>query len=622
MRIRRLRILGVATVLAVVAVLLGIVLYALPPNAAPSVNRIADFVVLNDALFWARDRAPLATFAHFPDTDRENERLRFIAIDEGSLRAPPDGFGAWPWPRSLHGRLLQRLAKAGATIASYDVLFLEPAADRAQDAAFAAGLRAQPTVLGFTATTTTGADPRFGLLPPPPQLAGAARALGFTTVDNPGGWLVGQYLTMTATPDRGTPTVYRSLAAATVEAYAGQRIAAVNAWRARLGDAEIPLDGRGQLIMLPFVTHEHVDQSGGIDALASRAGAANISAPFVQSLPFRDALKADDATLAQFAHGNVVVIGPTAQSLGDFIVTPNGRYPGIFANLRLMDQLMTGTFVRRVPPWLDLALIVLVPLGVGFAVTQLRPSAGVAIAVAVVVLYSLAALALYAYALRWLNLIHVDVATILAALFVALYRTVTEGADKRVKVTVFYSDIRGFTAMSAAMTPEQIYAQLNEYFEEMCRIVFAHGGYVDKFIGDCLMAVFSAPNQRPDDAYHAVLAAWEQQRMIAKLMTRWAAQGRQIFTVGMGLNTGEVVMGNLGSSDRLNYTVIGDNVNTAARLYGVAQGGQIIISESTYAEVKDRFAVNELAPVTVKGKALPLRSFEVVGVLAAGGTAR
>ncbi len=650
MRIRRLRILGTATALAAVAVLLGIALYALPPNAAPSVNRIADFVVLNDALFWLRDRTPLAKFAHARDTDRENDRLRFIAIDEGSLRASPAGFGAWPWPRSVHARLLQRLAKAGATIATYDVLFLEPSADRAQDAALAAGLRAQPTVLGFTATTTSGSDPRFGLLLPPPQLGSAARALGFTTVDNPGGWLVGQYLTMTATPERGAATVYRSLAAATVEAYAGTQIATVDAWRARLGGAEIPLDGRGQLIMLPFVTHEHVDQAGG-DGLAARAGAANISAPFVQSLPFSDALRADDATLAQFARGNVVVIGPTAQSLGDFIVTPNGRYPGVFANLRLMDQLMTRTFVRRVPPWLDLALIVLVPLGVGFVVTQLRPSAGIAIALAVVVLYSVVAMVLYGATLRWLNLVHVDVATILAALFVALYRTITEGADKRViremfgkhvspvlvdamlahdeplraldlsgkrvKVTVFYSDIRGFTAMSETMTPEQIYGQLNEYFEEMCRIVFAHGGYVDKFIGDCLMAVFSAPNQRPDDAYHAVLAAWEQQRKIADLMAQWSAQGRNVFTVGMGLNTGEVVMGNLGSSDRLNYTVIGDNVNTAARLYGVAQGGQIIISESTYAEVKDRFAVNELAPVTVKGKAQPLRSFEVVGVLPA-----
>jgi CHASE2 domain-containing sensor protein len=162
MRIRRLRILGTATALAAVAALLGVVLYALPPNAAPSVNRIADYVVLNDALFRVHDRPGLARLAGFRDTDRENDRLRFVAIDEGSLRTPPDGLGAWPWPRSVHGRLLQRLAKAGATVATYDVLFLEPSADRAQDAALASGLRAQPTVLGFTATTTGGNDPRLG----------------------------------------------------------------------------------------------------------------------------------------------------------------------------------------------------------------------------------------------------------------------------------------------------------------------------------------------------------------------------------------------------------------------------------------------------------------------------
>ncbi|HMC47964.1 MAG TPA: adenylate/guanylate cyclase domain-containing protein, partial [Caballeronia sp.] len=292
------------------------------------------------------------------------------------------------------------------------------------------------------------------------------------------------------------------------------------------------------------------------------------------------------------------------------------------------------------------------PLFVGFVGTQLRATVGVVIAVAVVIIYSAVSVAVYGYTLHWLNLIHVDVAVLLAALFVALYRTITEGADKRViremfgkhvspalvdqmlnhddpkaalglqgkrvRVTIFYSDIRGFTAMSEKMTPEQIYGQLNEYFEEMCSIVFKYGGYVDKFIGDCLMAVFSAPNPRPNDAYDATISALEQQEKILEMATAWAAEGRKVFTVGMGLNTGEVVMGNLGSSDRLNYTVIGDNVNTAARLYNVAKGGQIIISESTYEEVKDRFIVNELQPVFVKGKELALRNFEIVARLEPG----
>jgi adenylate cyclase len=642
MKLRRLRIFGVATALSAVAALIGIVLYLLPKAQLPAFNRIADYVVLNDAMLWLRDQ-PLARRLRLPDHDAENPHLRLIAIDEQSLQDPRSGgVASWPWPRSVYGSLLHRLARAGAKVVAFDVLFSERSADPAQDAALLSGMRAQPTVEGFTIATTAG-----GLLTtelPIPSVRAAAAAIGYTTVDNPGGWMLGQ-------PPANGP--YPSLATATVEQYTGAKLHLADAWHANLGARTVPLDGESFFLMLPFTVEEKTEL-GAAGGQASRAGASQLSAPFFQFVSFVDALKWDDATLRAFARDNVVVIGTTAQAMGDFVVTPNGRYPGVFSNLRLMDQLLTGTFIRRAPPALDLALIVLLPLLIGFAVTQLRPLVGIAAGTAVVLCYSALAIGLYATTLYWIDLIHVDAATLFAALFVALYRVVTEGADKRViramfgkhvspalvdqmlahddplkaldlsgkraKVTVFYSDIRGFTAMSENMTPEAIYGALNEYFEEMCRLVFEHGGYVDKFIGDCLMAVFSAPNPRLDDAYEAVMSAWKQQQKILAMMTEWAAQGRQIFTVGMGLNTGEVVLGNLGSSDRLNYTVIGDNVNTAARLYNVAKGGQIIISESTYEEVKERFVVNELTPVSVKGKALPLRNFEVVGIIEPGQT--
>lgn len=646
MKIRRLKILGVAMLLSTLAAAVGIGAYALPRNVGPSVNRIADFVMLNDGYFWLDAHAGKAL--RFPDRDSENEHLRLAAIDEPSMLPPTDknhpGLGRFPWDRRIYGTLLQRLHKAGAKVVTFDIEFFEPSNDRADDIAFAQGLRVEPSVLGMSLATTTGGV--LGVLKPPPELRDLA-TLGSTTVDNPGGWLVGQPLAIVAN-EGGKQTAYPSLALETVARYTGQAVTPVDAWHAKLGGTTIPLDGNGLLLMLPFKTTEHVLGK------ESREGAVDESAPFFQAVSFSDLMRFDDDTLKAFAQGNIVVIGATSQAEGDFILTPNGRYPGVFSNLRLMDQLMRGRFIRRVPPWLDVLLIVLLPLLVGFVVTQLRPAVGIGIAVAVVVLYTLGTVLLYGYTLHWMNTLQVDAATILAALFVALYRVVTEGADKRVikemfgkhvspalvdqmlshddplkaldlsgkrvKVTIFYSDIRGFTAMSEKMSPEQIYGQLNEYFEEMCRIVFQHGGYVDKFIGDCLMAVFSAPNPRPgnEDAYHAVLAAWEQQQRILEMMAQWAAEGRQIFTVGMGLNTGEVVMGNLGSSDRLNYTVIGDNVNTAARLYNVAKGGQTIISESTYEEVKDRFIVNELTPVSVKGKTLPLRNFEVVGLLKPG----
>jgi adenylate cyclase len=647
-KVRRLKILGVAMGLSALAAVLLVTAYFLPPQFA-SLNRVGDYVVLNDATFLARDTPWLAKIAHFPDNDPPEDRIKLVTIDEASLQDPPKGLGQFPWPRHVFGDFLTKLAKAGAKVVVFDVEFFEHSHSSAEDASFIAGLRRQPAVLGMSLAVTSGGQ--VSANEPPPDIMRAASAIGSTTVDNPGGWLVGQPLIVTGTAPSGAVTNYPSLALAAASYFRGAKFGITSPWSAYLGNEQIPLDGDSKLLMIPFHVQEDTDQAES-NGLASRAGASDLSMPQVDAAPFVEAAQFDPDTMKAFAQGNIIVIGATAQAEGDYILTPSGRFPGVFSNVRLMYQLLEDRFIRRVPPAVDITLIVLMPLIIGFIVTQLPATLGVALSLGIAFVYTCFAVGLYAYTLHWINLIHVDGAIIFSALFVALYRTITEGADKRViremfgkhvspalvdqmlshddplkaldlsgkraKVTIFYTDIRGFTAMSEKMTPEQIYGQLNEYFEEMCKIVFAHGGYVDKFIGDCLMAVFAAPDPRPQDAYEATLCALEQQEKILEMMTDWGAQGRQIFTVGMGLNTGEVVMGNLGSSDRLNYTVIGDNVNTAARLYNVAKGGQIIISETTYNEVKDRFIVNELTPVSVKGKTLPLRNFEVIARLEPG----
>ena len=649
LKLRRYRKIGVALLLSALASIAGLVLYSLPKNTLPIANRIADFVFVNDALFWARDQTWLEKAGvHFPDVDEDNEQLRLIAIDEHSLDDPKNGgIGQWPWPRAVHGHMLERLAKAGARVVAFDVTFVDNAAVHANDVAFAAGMKKVPTALPYTLGITEG-----GILaqePIAPDLVPYAATSGFTTVDNPGGWLVGQHLTINTFDDKGKPLdTYTSIAGATVSYFTKQKITNLDPWQATIGDTVVPLDGEGYFLMLPFKTREYEN----FDA-AQRAGSTTETMAFAQQLSYADALnKLSDADLKTFVDGRIVMIGTTAQAMGDFILTPNGRYPGVFSNLRFMDQLLDHKFIWRVPPAVDVILIILLPLLIGTAVTQLRPSVGIGIAVVAVFAYAAFAICLYGFTLHWIDLIHVNAAMLGAALFVALYRVITEGADKRAirdmfgkhvspaivddllksddpknalnlsgkraKVTIFYSDIRGFTAMSEKMSAEQIYGQLNEYFEEMCAIVFKYGGYVDKFIGDCLMAVFSAPNPMPDDAYRALASAVEQQQKILEISSEWEKLGKKTFTVGMGLNTGEVMMGNLGSSDRMNYTVIGDNVNTAARLYNVAKGGQIIISEATYYEVKGRFVVNELQPVSVKGKVLPLRNFEVLRKLEPG----
>jgi adenylate cyclase len=646
-KIRRLRILGVAMGLSALSAALLVFAYFLPPTFA-SLNRIGDFVVLNDAMFFARENSWIANLAHFPDIDPPEDHIKLVTIDEASLQDPPAGLGRFPWNRSVYGNFLVKLAKAGAKVAVFDIEFFEHSNDKRADASFINGLRHQPTVLGMALVTTTRSI--LTATRPPDDFRAAAARLGSTTVDNPGGWLLGQPLVIHVT-ENGKVTLYPSLSLAAASYYLGQPYSVQSLWSATLGGEQIPLDGEGKLLMIPFQVDQKTDQAE-TNGLASRAGAADLSMPQIDSAPFIEASQFDPDTMKAFAQGNIIVIGATSQASGDYILTPSGRFPGVFSNVRMMYQLLEKKFIRRVPPELDIALIIIMPLIIGFIVTQLPATAGVALALGIAFLYTCFSVGLYAYTLHWINLIHVDGAIVFAALFVALYRTITEGADKRViremfgkhvspalvdqmlshddplkaldlsgkraKVTIFYTDIRGFTAMSEKMTPEQIYGQLNEYFEEMCKIVFERGGYVDKFIGDCLMAVFAAPDPRPNDALEATECALAQQEKITEMMAEWGAQGRQVFTVGMGLNTGEVVMGNLGSSDRLNYTVIGDNVNTAARLYNVAKGGQIIISESTYNEVKDHFIVNELTPVFVKGKVLPLRNFEIVSRLAPG----
>ncbi|MGH7682767.1 MAG: CHASE2 domain-containing protein [Vulcanimicrobiaceae bacterium] len=635
---RKIRTLAIAGVLSLIAAGIGVFLYFAPANFA-NANRTMDFVVVNEAMLWADDQDALHKIGiRFPERQAFNPHLKLVTIDEDSFQA----FGPFPWPRSLYGKLLTRLAQAGAKTAAFDVVFLDNAQDRTQDVLFAQGLHAMPTVLGYTINTTS--EGNFGQENIASDLRPYVADIGYTTVDNPGGWTLSQPFPLVVT-EGNKQTTYLSLAGATVQRYTGKKFVAVDAWHAKWGNDTIPLDGDYKILNLPFRTHEHQEVSG-------RAGATEQFIAFAEWLPFYQALQLPMKDLKTFANGNIIVVGSTAQALGDFILTPNGRYPGVFSNLRFMDQFMTHTFIKRSRPWVNLILLILLPLGIGALVTYLAPLLGVGLSLAVVLVYTSLVVLTYGYTLYWLDIIHVDGAMMGTALFVALYRVVTEGADKRairdmfgkhvspelvnemmkhddpkaalnlqgkrVKVTIFYSDIRGFTAMSEKMTPEQIYGQLNEYFEEMCQIVFKYNGYVDKFIGDCLMAVFSAPNPKPDDAKSAVFAAIEQQDKILEMAAAWEKAGRKIFTVGMGLNTGEVVMGNLGSSDRLNYTVIGDNVNTAARLYNVAKGGQTIISETTYDEVKDLVVVNELDPVMVKGKEKPLRIFEVIRKLTPG----
>jgi adenylate cyclase len=184
------------------------------------------------------------------------------------------------------------------------------------------------------------------------------------------------------------------------------------------------------------------------------------------------------------------------------------------------------------------------------------------------------------------------------------------GGEKR-PVTVMFTDIRGFTSMSEKMTPDEIASLMSEYFEEMVDIIFEFGGTLDKFIGDAIMALWGAPIAHPDDADKAVQAAIAMQKAVAELNEHWKKENRPTINIGIGINHGDVFAGNIGSHRRLEYTVLGDAVNTASRLCSKAGGGEIIISPVLFDLLKDKPPVDQLEPLALKGKAQPMTVLRV-----------
>jgi len=193
---------------------------------------------------------------------------------------------------------------------------------------------------------------------------------------------------------------------------------------------------------------------------------------------------------------------------------------------------------------------------------------------------------------------------------------------ERKRLTIFFSDIKDFTATTERLQPEQITELLNEYFTEMSKIALAHGGTIDKFVGDAMLIFFGDPDTKGDaeDAKACLRMAIEMQDRIAGLNAKWRNAGiEHPFRVRMGINSGYCNVGNFGSDDRMDYTIIGAEANLAARLQSIAEAGHIVISYETYALVRDIAVAKELQPITMKGISRAVVPYAVEGILGKGG---
>ncbi|MGH9314995.1 MAG: CHASE2 domain-containing protein [Vicinamibacterales bacterium] len=344
-------------------------------------------------------------------------------------------------------------------------------------------------------------------------------------------------------------------------------------------------------------------------------------------------------------NGKIVVVGATAQALFDVFQTPfeRGRMPGIQVHANTADNVLSGRFMRPAGDRTRITVTAVAALiaALLFATLQLRWA--LLSAAALVAAYAIVSLRLFSNGV-WIATAQPFVALVLAAFGGVGYQYLVEGREKRKvkglfgryvskdvydqlmsdpalaelggkrrQMTVLFSDIRGFTSHSEKGQPEDIVATLNEYFTRMVEIVFRHQGTLDKFVGDMVMALFGAPLDDEEHADHAVEAAIEMVAELKKLNVKWAEEGRPPLDIGIGINTGDMIAGNIGSQAIMSYTVIGDAVNLGSRLESLNKeyGTRIIISDATRSRLKGSYPLRPLGDVIVKGKTKPVAILEV-----------
>jgi CHASE2 domain-containing sensor protein len=350
----RARTLLVALLLALLGSAAGIVLYSLDENTLPTANKVGDYIIHQNAL------ANVGVFLlpNVPTYDDPDPNLALIQLDEDSYAGNPAiGLPPLPYPRSVYAPLLEKLHAAGARVAVFDIQFLEPSADPSQDAKLAAAMRTMPTVLDYVFGTTSAGQ--AGIEPPPQDLASAAAAQGYGSTDTPGGYFIGQVQAITTSSD-GAKQRYTSLADTAVERFTGKPI------------GPLPTDAAGRLLFLPLTQSTQQESTGRVGADESRI-------PIAQSIGFATALSEPVADLSQLVKGKIVLIGTTAQASGDFATTASGRIFGVYMNARYIDQLLTHTYITVAPNWLDILLIVLLPLLLGLLLAELKPIYGIVV---------------------------------------------------------------------------------------------------------------------------------------------------------------------------------------------------------------------------------------------------
>jgi len=563
----------------------------------------------------------------------------FLGIDQSTLQLPPltpeeiansRAFQLmtarpFPWSREVWALLLDRLFGAGARLVIFDLVFNPP---NDGDPAFHAALDRyhDKVVLGANFDMQDAAKPQEvtpnNTLIPPPQLLddrvgfvnfwgdpidGKVRAVAYRVTDRQ----------LAGLPPHPTEEIYESLSARALTKM-GHR-------------SDVPNDFRGHMIRFT-----------ALDAFEPR--------PLYEVFDpkFWHANYADGA----FFKDKIVMVGPSAQVEHDVVDTPmSPTTSGPALHLQAMAAALGREFLRPTPPEVGLGFVaaagliawslivflrrpllclggLIVITGAYLGATRLFYDKSGLLLLTVPVLSALLLSGLFSlgfeYALERLEKLRTR-RTLERYVSKNLVKEVLENPDSyysslrgaRVPVTILFSDLVGFTTLSERADPEALVAQLNEYLTQMTSVVFSNGGTLDKFIGDAIMAVWGNVRSfgMAQDAKNCARAALGMRRELRQLNEKWRDEGRMGLGMGIGINHGEVIVGNIGSQERMDPTVIGDSVNLASRLEGLTRiyGVDILIGVTAAELVQDEFYLRSVARVQVKGKTKPVDVFTFIG---------
>jgi len=345
--------------------------------------------------------------------------------------------------------------------------------------------------------------------------------------------------------------------------------------------------------------------------------------------------------------GKIGIIGLTATGTHDIASIPlHNEYPGVGTYHNTINTIINREFIRKPGAVFISVLMLIIAVASGFIMQRLASKRSLAVAIAGFLIINIMSFYLFIVHNVWLEQLGLNLALILPSVVIVSIKLVSEESQKRFikgafsryiapdvieqimehpeslelggenrRITTFFSDVAGFSTISEKLSPPDLVKLLNEYLSEMTDIIISHGGTIDKYEGDAIMAFYGAPHPYVDHELRACMAAIDMKKRLRELQEHWRSIGQHELFVRMGMNTGMAVVGNMGSTMRMDYTAMGDSVNLASRLEGANKvyGTTAMISENTYVAVKDHVETRKLDLIRVVGKTEPIGIFELLG---------